>query len=160
MKKYILQIVIMGNMGDEITCLIVGSNLQRAQFLFNEKVEQFINESTEEFTEEEKQEYREDCYSVGGGFIDGLVSGDGDWAVYLLSAEDNESDPLQDFCNEEAPFRLEEIHNIPKDQITEDMIAEVSNIIRDCIDYNEDLYDSIDYDIREYLENNYKKEEK
>ena len=40
MKKYILQIVIMENMGDEITCLIVGSNLQRAQFLFNEKVEQ------------------------------------------------------------------------------------------------------------------------
>lgn len=160
MTKYILQITEAGNLYDNMTCYVVGSKLQRALYLFNEEVKKRIESSTTDFTEEEKEDYKEDVISIGGDYIDGAVDPDGEWGVYLFAAEDNESDPLQDFCNEEAPFRLQEIHNVPKEQITEQMIEDVAQIIRDSIDYNEVLYDDMDYDIREYLENNYKEEKK
>lgn len=72
---------------------------------------------------------------------------------YLFADEIN---PLDEFCANEAPFRLQEIF-CKSDDFVEgrpDVVKDVAGIIRHTIDYCEVLYDAIDDNIREYLEKN------
>jgi len=60
-------------------------------------------------------------------------------------------DYLQEFCKEEAPFRLREYFGLSDEKI-EEFSGEVEEIIRDTIDNCEELYDSMDDRIGEFLD--------
>lgn len=75
-----------------------------------------------------------------------------------LTVEDMENlrlilcDPLQEFCRREASFRLTEFHGLKNKDLTEDLLEETAETIRDVIDESEFLYDSIDSAIRNMME--------
>lgn len=60
------------------------------------------------------------------------------------------SDPLQEFCNREGTFRLVEIFDISPEKANK-LEDQASEIIRDCIDCSERLYDQMDDSLRELL---------
>lgn len=60
-------------------------------------------------------------------------------------------DPLQEFCKREAAFRLRSMFNLD-DKSAELIEGEVEDAIRDIIDENEDLYDTIDSKIRDIID--------
>ena len=62
-------------------------------------------------------------------------------------------DYLQEFCKEEAAFRLSEYFGLKDEQIAE-IADDVEGIIRDVIDNNVGLYDEMDYEIEYYLNKN------
>ena len=63
-------------------------------------------------------------------------------------------DYLQEFCKEEAPFRLREYFNLSDEKI-EEYSGEVEEIIRDTIDNCDELYEAMDDRIRESLGDDY-----
>lgn len=60
-------------------------------------------------------------------------------------------DPLQEFCAREAIFRLKKIMNID-DKLVLKLSLKATETIRDVIDYDENLYDSIDNELRKIIE--------
>lgn len=60
-------------------------------------------------------------------------------------------DFLDEFCVDEAKHRLVNIFEIPEDQITEDLLGDTYEVIRDIMDNDENLYDTMDDKIREVL---------
>ena len=57
------------------------------------------------------------------------------------------TDPLQEFCMREGTFRLVEMHGVDPAKATE-MEFDAAEAVRDTIDYDENLYDKIDDEIR------------
>lgn len=57
-------------------------------------------------------------------------------------------DPLGEFIKREAPFRLCEILKMDDQEVDEDTLGKAEEIIRDAIDFCEDLYDRMDDDLR------------
>ena len=63
-------------------------------------------------------------------------------------------DYLQEFCKEQAPYRLREYFNLSDEKI-EEYSGEVEEVIRDIIDNYDNLYDAIDDRIRKLLGDDY-----
>ena len=64
---------------------------------------------------------------------------------------------LDEFCVEEAKFRLSEYFGIAPESISDNLLEDTAKSIRETIDYCQDLYDAIDDNIREVL-NKYEEE--
>lgn len=62
-------------------------------------------------------------------------------------------DPFKIFANNEAPFRLKEFFHLTDEQIEEHKDA-VASVIYDVLNECESLYDDLDSNIQEYLEDN------
>lgn len=78
--------------------------------------------------------------------------------TYKMNIVKNDLDPLDEFCIDEAKFRLSEFFGITPESISDNLLEDTAKSIRETIDYCEYLYDTIDNNIREVL-NKYKKEE-
>lgn len=61
------------------------------------------------------------------------------------------TDPLEEFCMREGTFRLIEILDVNPTEAT-DMEDEAAEIIRDSIDYSEQLYDDMDGELTTAIE--------
>lgn len=57
-------------------------------------------------------------------------------------------DPLGEFIKREAPFRICEILKMEDQEVDEDTLDKAEEIIRDAIDFCDDLYDRMDDDLR------------
>jgi len=74
------------------------------------------------------------------------------WAAESgISIEELYADPLKEFCDQEAVFRLQEFHGFSEGQAKR-YAAEISKVINDVINDCEPLYDAIDREIDDYLE--------
>ena len=77
------------------------------------------------------------------------------WELHIINIE---VDPLDEFCINEAKFRLSEFFGITPESISDNLLEDTAKSIRETIDYCEYLYDTIDNNIREVL-NKYKEEQ-
>lgn len=79
--------------------------------------------------------------------------------TYKMNIIENDTDPLDDFCMNEAKFRLSEYFGFTPESIPDNLLEDTAKSIRSTIDCCEYLYDTIDNNIREVL-NKYEEKEK
>ena len=79
--------------------------------------------------------------------------------TYKMNIVENDLDPLDEFCINEAKFRLTDIFGIPEESISDDLLEDTAESIRNTIDDCEELYDQMENGIREIIEQ-YEEEEK
>ena len=94
-----------------------------------------------ESNDEEGKEYIRATLQLNNGFVL--------WKLEKTCIED----PFEIFAKDEAPFRLKEFFHLTDEQIEEHKDA-VASIIYNVLNECESLYDDLDSNIREYLEDN------
>ena len=90
---------------------------------------------------------KEECLRADTVLKNGIIT----YKMNIIEKED--INPLDEFCINEAKFRLTDIFGIPEKDISEDLLEDTANSIRHTIDYCEVLYDQMDNEIREIIEN-------
>lgn len=118
------------------------NSFQEARTHVIEHINKLQNKTKTEMDADAKQEYLRADTVLKNGII-----------TYKMNVvEKEDTNPLDEFCINEAKFRLTDIFGIPEKDISEDLLEDTAKSIRHTIDYCEVLYDQMDDEIREIIE--------